>query len=152
MNFLEDEKTRERLLNDVMKTYYGYRIASDITDRGTDYFLNRGSKNLEDKERMLSIMEKKRRLGLPESDADYEQAVNEDKPFYAAAQNSVGKRVLQAIPGPNLLEHKPQGFFQIARNAADALPSMNNSMQSLHLGSNKYGGFLRTARTLLSSI
>lgn len=139
------------IVRQAMRDYFFYKGVGDITDQGIAYYANRNRRNLEDKERMLSIMEKKRKLGLPESDADYEQAVNEDKPFYAPAQNSVGKRVLQAIPGPNLLEHKPQGFFQIARNAADALPSFNSS-QSLHLGSNKYGGFLRTARTLLSSI
>lgn len=144
MNFsFEDEKSVDKTLDGLLRSYYGYKVASDLTDKGVNYYMGSGQRKLEEKERLLSIIEKQRKLGLPQDTDDYEKAVNEDKPFYTQAQNALGKRVLQAVPSRNLLEPKASNFFEIAGHVEDALPSFKRS--SLNLGGNRYARLLRGA-------
>jgi len=103
----------------------------------SDYVMNRGSRNLDEEEKRLAIMEHKARLGLPMSDDDYEQATNNGESFFSRIMPSAGKQALQAIPRPGFMDGKSDGaFFKIAHKAENTLPSM---LFGKSLGAAKHG-------------
>ena len=101
------------------------------------YIMSRGDEDLDRTEKRLSIIEHKRRLGLPVSDDDYEEANNEGKSFFSRIAPSAGKEGLQAIPSPNFLKGKHEGpFFKFAESPRASLPSM---LFGKSLGAAKHG-------------
>ena len=77
---------------------------------------------LEIEERKLSILTKKRQLGLPVSDSDYEDATNENESFYSHIMPGLRRRAFQAIPEPNFLGAKKPPvapLFNIGKPAED---------------------------------
>lgn len=131
-------------LSQAMMNYQRLKMLDIVSDRGLQYLQNRHSNKMLDEERALSILEKKRRLGLPETSEDYERATNEGKSFYSMLAPSLGKRGLQAIPGPKFLERKlshpslmPKPSPSIAVSASDLIPSLKLLQ---NLGGLRYGG------------
>ncbi len=93
----------------------------------------------------LDILTKKRMLGLPISSQDYEDAVNEDIPFYAKLAPGLSRRAFQQIPEPfSLAPH-----YKVAHSIADMLPSNVNTLTK---AGSKYGSgierILRAAAAL----
>lgn len=120
MNLLDSPEMQRDVTNNLVNAYYKHRFVEYLGD----LYLTKNRRALEDKERMLNIMAKQRSLGIPMETEDYEQAVNEDKPFYSQLMRSGSKRALQAIPSPSFLtgeKHTP--FFKIAESVASELPS-----------------------------
>ena len=135
-------------LDELLKHYYHYRLAQDVGDRALDFVTNRSKNKLDEKEKLLSIMQKQRELGLPMDSDDYEDATNNGKSFYSQIMNSTGKRVLQAIPGPRALDHTPRPFFRIAEAVTDELPSVINKTKS----GGKYGRYAARAASALFAL
>jgi hypothetical protein len=131
-------------LKDAMLNYQKLKMLDIASDRGLQYLQNRNSNKMLEEERALSILEKKRRLGLPETSEDYERATNEGKSFYSMIAPSLGKRGIQAIPGPFSLGRKAnhpsllsKPSPSIAVSASDLIPSLKLLQ---NLGGLRYGG------------
>lgn len=121
---------------DIDKLIYEYKKMKAI-EAAEGFLMNRTGRNLDETEKRLSIIERKRRLGLPVSDDDYEEATNEGKSFYSRVAPSAGKYGLQAIPNPKFLDPGGHGaFFKVAHQAERKLPSM---LFGLPIGAAKHG-------------
>ena len=145
---MNETMINDALIESALRKYYKYKAYEFAGDKAIDKVLGNEDRDLGRKEKMLSIMQKQRELGLPMDSSDYEDATNGDKSFYSQIMNSTGKRVLQAIPGPRLLDPKPQPFFRIAEAITDELPSMK---QSKSIGG-KYGRYAARAASALFAI
>jgi len=66
---------------DLLKEYYKAKFLHDLQAKAVHSFLPNDIEDLELKEKKLNIITKKKNLGIPLNDDDYELAVNEDKPF-----------------------------------------------------------------------
>jgi hypothetical protein len=64
-----------------MSTYYKSRIAAQIIDRVQSSYFPTEEQSLDKELKQLDVATKKRLLGMPLTDNDYEQAVNQDKDF-----------------------------------------------------------------------
>lgn len=114
------------VLHEAMQNYQRMKLLDLASDRGLQFLQGRKASKLEEEERALSILEKKRHLGLPETSEDYERATNEGKSFYSMLAPSLGRRGIQAIPGPDPLNRvphvTPKTAESIAISASDLLP------------------------------
>lgn len=70
-------------------------------------YLPSEEEQLRKKKLKLEIANQKRALGLPTSDEDYEDAVNNDKSFVQRALPAFGRETARRIPSPGLLQHAP---------------------------------------------
>lgn len=141
-------------LSQAMMNYHKLKMLDIVSDRGLQYLQNRKANELAEEERALSILEKKRRLGLPETSEDYERATNEGKSFYSMIAPSLGKRGLQAIPGPFSFGRKanhpslmPKPSPSIAVSASDLIPSLKLLQ---NLGGLRHGGRIGRIATAFS--
>ena len=134
-------------LRDAMYNYQKLKMMDIASDRGLQYLQNRNRNKMDEELAALSIIEKKRALGLPETSDDYERAVNDDKNFYSMLAPSIGKRGLQAIPGPTLLGRKIQPAVKaadsVAITAGDLLPFLKAFQ---NFGGSTHGRVGRLAR------
>lgn len=109
------------------------KLGSVAEDR---YFRN----PLDEEEQKLSILQKKKSLGLPMDSSDYEDATNNDKSFFSTIAPSLKKRGIQAIPGPSPFDgvkHDP--VFKVATFVDRLLPSVEKSSTKISKGA-YYGG------------
>lgn len=113
-------------MESLLKQYMKYKLMGDVGEgvlkkvTGIGGDLDQGLKHTE---LQLAIMEKKRRLGLPVSGDDYQDASNNDQSFYSRMKPTLAAHALQAIPGPSTMQHVPQiPFFKVAHAIEDAIP------------------------------
>jgi hypothetical protein len=68
-------------INEAISAYYKAKYWHDIRERAINNFAPNEIEDLTIKERRLDILGKKKMLGIPLTDDDYETGVNEDRPF-----------------------------------------------------------------------
>jgi hypothetical protein len=121
---------------DIDKLIHEYRKEQAMKEVAR-YLMSREDNTLDRTEKRLSIIEHKRRLGLPVSDDDYEEATNEGKSFFSRIAPSAGKEGLQAIPRPGFMTGKSNGaIFKFAESPRATIPSM---LFGTPLGAAKHG-------------
>lgn len=150
--FEQKEKSQtEKLIDQALLSYYKYRMIESAGDKLIDrFFTNKPEQeSLEQQERQLNILARKRQLGMPTSDKDYERAVNSDQSFVSHSLPLFGKRTLQAIPNPKFFSPHREPYFKIAESISDALPSMKTSATN-SLGGNRYARLFRSAAAVFS--
>lgn len=134
-------------MRDAMYNYQRLKMMDIVSDRALQFAQNRSRNKMDEELAALSIIEKKRALGLPETSSDYERAVNDDKNFYSMLAPSLGKRGIQAIPGPTLLPRKAMPAVKtadsVAITAGDLLPFLK-AIQNF--GGSTHGRVGRLAR------
>ncbi len=106
-------------------------------DSGLDYLSNHRDNRLRHQDLELSIVQRKRSLGLPVSSDEYNEAANEPQSFFSLMAPSMTKRALSSIPGT---VPKSQPFFKVATAVEDLLPSIGKSSK---YGASKYGSISR---------
>ncbi len=132
-----DDPDLERLL----KAYETNRAVG----YGVDYLAGRKDKKLQRQDLELSIMQKKKGLGLPTSSEDYEDLTNEGN-FHQLLAMKLAKRGLNAIPDPIPSVSPRQPFFKVATAVEDLLPSLGKSK---NIGANNAAiNWLRRAAVL----
>jgi hypothetical protein len=105
---------------DLIALYYKTRLLNDLQTR----FLPTENQSLDTSLKKLDIMSKKRILGLPMSDDDYEVSVNEEKPLLTPAVVTAGvaskyfEKPSQQLPA---LKH----FAPPAKNVAFSTKNIN---------------------------
>lgn len=99
--FGEPATNEGRIARELAETMHGYKLM----DRATDAFMpNNEMEDLDLQDRRLSVMMRRRALGLPMDSDDLEAANNSDTPFMTQMTTLAGNRALQAIPSPGLLQ------------------------------------------------
>lgn len=83
-------------INEAIAAYYKAKFWHDVRERAINNFAPNEIEDLDVKERRLDIVGKKKMLGIPLTDDDYETGVNEDRTF---SQKNLGLMAL----GTNLL-------------------------------------------------
>ncbi len=132
----------EDIADKLINAYY----RSKALDTGMDYVTNHGDNKLRHQDLELSILERKRALGLPISSDDYQEAANTrggitDQLFPVALN-----RGLAAIPGA--IEPKHQPFFKVAHSIEDLLPSIGKTTQYGAKANGSISRFLSRAASL----
>jgi hypothetical protein len=102
----DEEKGQQRLIDRALSSYYKWKIADKVVDAGVNHFSGGNTRDrLDETEKRLSIRLKKKQLGLPMDDDDYELATNEGLSFtQKGAVAAFGKRAAESIPRPDFLK------------------------------------------------
>jgi hypothetical protein len=80
-------------INEAISAYYKAKFWHDVRERAINNFAPNEIEDLDVKERRLDIVGKKKMLGIPLTDDDYETGVNEDRPF---SQRNLGMMAVGA--------------------------------------------------------
>lgn len=103
----EEEQAQGRFIDRALATYYKWKMADRVLDAGIDRFT--GKDDLDELDKRLSIATKRKALGLPFDDDDYELATNEGLSFtQKGAVGALGKAVADRMPYPDFLS-PPKG-------------------------------------------
>jgi len=96
-----EDKAQGRFIDRALSTYYKWKMADRVLDAGIDRL---NGPDLDEVEKRLSIRTKKKALGLPYDDDDYELATNEGLSFtQKGAVAAFGKHIAKTIPAPDFL-------------------------------------------------
>lgn len=149
MSFLDDlmgndGSEADRVASAFLRRYAQYQIGSRVADS----VLPDSRSKLDEVDKRLSIRLKKKALGLPMSDDDYEHATNDGLSFtQKGAVAAFGKHVAPYAPAPDFLKGAPaRGLMEtsfpktIASDAGEYLLS-----SGLRAAGGKYGGAIRGA-------
>lgn len=150
---LDDDETHTA--ESLMGTYYKWMLANKVADFGIGAVSGRNEdERLARKDKILEIAQRKRALGLPYDDADYEEATNNDRPFRTSgAVPAFGKRLSNLVPEPNFLQPKnrlesvlPYAFPVPGANIeASGLESMAAKLKYKLSNEGNYAAFRRVA-------
>lgn len=80
-------------INEAISAYYKAKFWHDVRERAINNFAPNEIEDLDVKERRLDIVGKKKMLGIPLTDDDYETGVNEHRPF---SQKNLGMMAVGA--------------------------------------------------------
>lgn len=123
----------ENLLNLAFDRYQRMRMMDKIGNFALDRYT--GDSQLDRQEKMLSILAKKRMLGIPDSSDEYEDSINGSSSLWSSIGPSLGNKALSKIPEPfSLTPH-----YKVAHSVADMLPS---SLSNIAKAGSKYGSRL----------
>lgn len=101
----DPEDPQQQLINKGLGTFYRAKFAHDIADRAINRFFPTQREELQDEDMRLSIAQRKRAMGIPLDDEDYQYAVNNEIPFKTMAPTLFGPEVEQLIPSPGFLKN-----------------------------------------------
>jgi hypothetical protein len=112
------DNDQAKLADSVMRSYFRYRTADRAIDTiGGAFWEGAGEKRTRQNQE-LDIRLKRKQLGLPMDDEDYEDATNDDFPMRTFSRGALAaKHATQMIPEPAFL--KQPAFFKYAH----AVPS-----------------------------
>ena len=131
-NPLLDQESINTIFDRYEKMKLLEKLGGVVEDR---YFRN----PLDEEDKKLSILTKKKMLGLPIDSEDYEDATNTGESFYSQVAPSLAKHGIQAIPGPSFMsgaKHPPvEPIYQVASFVEDLLPSVRKSSTKIAKGS-----------------
>lgn len=86
-------------------TYFKKKTLHDIGENLADGLFESGEEKLQRQNAELDIKMKRRALGLPMSDEDYEDATNENRPFHTAGVVAAfGRHASPYVPEPGFLQ------------------------------------------------
>lgn len=114
----------QQLINKALGSYYRTRFVENAGEQVLGRVFG-GGRNLQDEDTKLSIAMKKRALGLPLDDDDYETASNDELPFKTSSVTLAGRKVEQLIPEPGFLRESarvPRTLSAIFGTALKAVP------------------------------
>jgi hypothetical protein len=134
----DQEKAQGRFIDKALSTYYKWKMADRVLDAGLDKL---GGPSLDEVEKRLSIRTKKKALGLPYDDDDYETATNEGLSFsQKGAVAAFGKHIADRVPAPDFLNpSKARGLMETSfpKTASGAFGALLSS--GISTAGGKYG-------------
>lgn len=142
-DFFLDEPTteNEKLVSDALKRYFTYQSEADIGKKVGDYVFggdDREEGELRRRDLKLGIQQKRRALGLPQDDEDYDEAVNDGLAFKnKGVLAAFGIKASEKMPDPSFLRPK-LGAITSHEPPSSMINSLLGSV--LGVGGKKYAG------------
>jgi hypothetical protein len=148
MNFFGGDDDDRDPINRAISRGFRELTKYELINKGVDRLFPSSQATLDEVDKRLSIRLKKRALGLPMSDDDYETATNDGLSFKTTgATAAFGRHLSQYVPAPDFLKGAPaRGLMETSfpkTIAADAGEYLLSS--GLRVAGGKYGGAIRGA-------
>ncbi len=139
----EDKNQYDQMASAFFKRYTQAKISETLLDKAW----TSSSEKLDEADKRLSIRLKKKALGLPMSDDDYEVATNEGLSFtQKGAVAAFGKHIAPYAPSPDFLKGAPaRGLMETSFPKTIAADAGSHLLGSGLRAGGKYGRAIRGA-------
>lgn len=122
----------EAFASTLVRKYWKYKALDEMSNKALDMVYTSPKEKMDSEQEKLDILLKRKQLGMPISDKDYEQATNNGQSFISHSLPLFGRKTAQAIPDPSFMKGNHQPFRGIG--AGDTIKEIFSTTRTIDKG------------------